>query len=121
MGLLAVGFVAALLAWREHELVCDAFDAVCDECSELGFRLTDAHEWLADYSEMIDALVSEREALAADLNGTTSELRRLRELLESEGQVQYSGEWQAMRRRLFSGQSDVPARRGKRDRSREYR
>lgn len=128
MGLLAVGVVATLLAWREYEILADAFDAVCDECSELGFRLTDAHEWLADYSEMVDALIAEREALAADLNGTTDECRRLRlendelrALMGVQGVTQFSGDKQAMSHRLYGRQSDVLARRGRRDRKREYR
>ena len=160
MGLLALGFVATLICWREYEILSDAFDAVCDECSELRFRLTDAHDWLSDYDAMIDGLIAEREALAAelaerdrlheaafdrwggellvlideraalaaDLAGTTDECRRLRlendemrSLLFVQGVPEFSGDKQAMSHRLYGRQSDVRARRGKRDRKREYR
>ena len=128
MGLLALAFVGVLVCWREHEIVCDAFDAVCDEASELRFRLANAYDWLADYSEMIDALIDERAALAADLVGTTAECRRrrlendeMRSLMFVQGVTEFSGDKQAMSHRLYGRQSDVRARRGKRDRKREYR
>ena len=152
MGLLALASVGVVLGVREYVVLADAFDAVCDECSELRFRLDDSHSWLADMSEMVDALIDEREALTSDLNGTTAECRRWESAYESmsdqafgllddlvdlrqeladaqreiaclkaDSEVQFSGERQAMGRRLYGRQSDVLARRGRRDRSRYYR
>ena len=125
---LAALIAVAVAAIREVQLVTAEFHGVCDELLLADEREREADAIIADYSEMIDSLISERECLQADNEGLREHVARhhreaeeMAALMTVQGCAEFSGERQAMSHRLYGRQSDVTARRGRRDRERFYR